>query len=274
MAIDYNKQRSTVARVLRQPVEIETAKYPYYPTDPETPVITSNPDAAWWESLPSWGYDGYEMRRDWEPTDWEKGLTSSQLDSVAALQGLSQELVFTKSGKTLQGSNYNNYSYTGVDMVPTMALPGSSPYVFGDISTMSVSSHRESFPVRILGKTNPMGFTHGPRTIAGSIIFAVLDMYPFYKMAQEVYAGAKNNPWDKTPAGAYPMADALPPFDITVTFNNEYENSGSILRIFGVVLIDDGMTLSIDDLVTENTYSFMAAGIAPLHRAKNWTVEA
>jgi len=110
-------------------------------------------------------------------------------------------------------------------MVPSIAVPGHVPYVFGDISTLSVSTHRESFPVRTLGRTNALGFTHGPRTIAGSMIFSVLDSYPFYKMAAQTYEESAKSLWDQSTTGIYPVADALPPFDITVTFNNEYMDS-------------------------------------------------
>jgi len=70
----------------------------------------------------------------------------------------------------------------------------------------------------------------------------------------------------------YPLADSLPPFDITITLMNEYNPIGSVIRIYGIVLVDDGQTLSIDDLVTENVYSYMAAGIAPMHYPTGWKI--
>jgi hypothetical protein len=60
-----------------------------------------------------------------------------------------------------------------------------------------------------------------------------------------------------------PLADMLPPFDIVLTFFNEYGLGGK-MKIYGVTIVDEGQTMSVDDLITEQTYTFMARGIQPL----------
>ena len=55
----------------------------------------------------------------------------------------------------------------------------------------------------------------------------------------------------------------LPPFDIVFTFFNEYGNA-SKMKIYGVTIVDEGQTMSIDDIMTEQTYTFMARGIQPM----------
>ena len=60
----------------------------------------------------------------------------------------------------------------------------------------------------------------------------------------------------------------LPPFDIVITFFNEY-GIGAKMKIFGVTIVDEGQTLSIDDLITEQTYTYMARGIQPLIKMPN-----
>jgi hypothetical protein len=182
-----------------------------------------------------------------------------------------------------KGSRYKRYSnYTGSDIVPSITLPNKDSYQIGEIATISVSVHSETFPVRMLGKRGAQGFTRGPRTIAGSIIFTQFDLYPFYDIVSSVYNKSRE-PW--TTEDVYPLADSLPPFDITISFMNEYGNygyesgsinaamkpQGSVLRLYGVVIVDDGITLSIDDLVPETVYSYMAAGIAPMHYPSGWT---
>jgi hypothetical protein len=122
----------------------------------------------------------------------------------------------------------------------------------------------------MLGMVNPAGFTSGPRTIAGSLIFSMIEVNPFYRAAASIYQNSAESMWDTTSASGYPLADSLPPFDITITLNNEYHPEGAAMRIFGCKIIDEGQTMSIDDMVTEVTYSFMASGIAPVHMAKNW----
>jgi hypothetical protein len=36
------------------------------------------------------------------------------------------------------------------------------------------------------------------------------------------------------------------------------------MKIFGITIIDEGQSVSIDDLITEQTYTYMARGIQPL----------
>jgi hypothetical protein len=36
------------------------------------------------------------------------------------------------------------------------------------------------------------------------------------------------------------------------------------MKIYGVTIVDEGGTMSIDDLITEQTYTYMARGIQPL----------
>jgi hypothetical protein len=261
----------------RTPLPERIANYPIYPSaTPETPYIPVTDSAPFWETQPTWSSDGYYIPSKRDLTSEELAVVN-KINATAVKHQSLELLKSDKSNHTLwhaknAGKERHNHSYTGVDMVPSLSMPNSKPYIFGDISTLSISTHRESFPVRMLGRSNPIGFTKGPRTIAGSIIFATLDMYPFYTMGKQLFANNNNSPWNDRNVSDYPLGDSLPPFDITITFNNEYDPHGSVLRIFGVILVDDGLTLSVDDLVTENTFSFMAAGYAPLHRARNWKV--
>jgi hypothetical protein len=41
------------------------------------------------------------------------------------------------------------------------------------------------------------------------------------------------------------------------------------MKIYGVTIIDEGQTMSIDDIMTEQTYTFMARGIQPLTKIIN-----
>ncbi len=156
-------------------------------------------------------------------------------------------------------------SYSGTDISAQLILPNEkSPLQLGELQTISYSIHRENKPVRILGRVNPKGFVKGPRTIAGSLIFTVFNAYAFYRLDQYkelVYGtsgqyGLATNPM-------FPLADMLPPFDVVLTFSNEY-GKFSRMKILGVTIVDEGGTMSIDDLVSEQTYTYMARGIQPL----------
>lgn len=260
--IDRNTKTTRQAPTTQQqPVRI--ASYPAYPSEnPGTPYIPSTNEPSWWDGIPV-------VPENWTAASVQDDEYAKFAKEAQSLWAKNKTIVF-EADKDFKRHVYANKTYAGVDMEVSISLPGQADYKFADLNTLSVSSHRESFPVRTLGTVNPMGFTSGPRTIAGSMIFSVIDAYTFYKVARSLYGQSAESLWSETNASVYPLADALPPFDITITFNNEYEPQGAALRIFGCKIIDDGTTMSIDDLVTENTYSFMAAGIAPIHRAKNW----
>jgi|GEM_PF-4035147 len=146
-------------------------------------------------------------------------------------------------------------SYAGVDIVATLVIPGQTePLEIGELQTISYSIHRENVPVRVLGRVGPRGFVKGPRTIAGSLIFTQFDKYFFYKLSS----------YQKhLESGLYPLSDMLPPFDVTISFANE-SGSFSKLKIYGITIVDEGSTMSVDDLITEQTFTYMARGIQPL----------
>lgn len=55
-------------------------------------------------------------------------------------------------------------------------------------------------------------------------------------------------------------ADEILPFDITVTFANEYGQK-AVLVIYGVELLNEGSGYSIDSVTTEKAYTFVARRI-------------
>jgi hypothetical protein len=59
------------------------------------------------------------------------------------------------------------------------------------------------------------------------------------------------------------LMDMMPPFDITISMRNEYGN-GATMVIKGVVIVDEGQVMSIEDMITENTMSYMAMDIRHL----------
>jgi len=147
---------------------------------------------------------------------------------------------------------YNSFS--GTDIVAEIVIPGESPIVIGELQTLSYSIHRENTPIRFLGQVNPVSFLRGPRMVAGSLIFTVFNQYAFYRLKQ--YQSLVKT-------GLYPLADMLPVFDIAISFLSEY-GAMSQMRIYGITIVDEGQTMSVDDLITEQTYTFIAQGILPM----------
>lgn len=150
-------------------------------------------------------------------------------------------------------------SYAGTDIAAEVIVPGEGPIVLGELQTISYSIHRENSPVRFIGHVNPMGFVKGPRTIAGSLIFTVFNDYAFYRVKR--YQAMV----EMSGQTIFPLADMLPPFDVVLSFANEF-GSFSKMKILGVSIVDEGGTMSIDDLITEQTYTYMARGFQPMTR--------
>ena len=153
---------------------------------------------------------------------------------------------------TLDGYN----SYSGCDIVVTASLPlinGQSVgkyYTLGSIQTLSISTHQDKRPVRSLGVINAKDYVMGPRTIAGSMVFAVFNKHFATEIMKDL--------------GTVLLPDEIPALDITISFANEYGKK-SRMAIYGVKLINEGQVMSINDLYTENTYQFVALGLEPLN---------
>jgi len=170
---------------------------------------------------------------------------------------------------------FSNMSFAGTDITATIVVPNidrttgenvSSNSVdvleLAEIQTISYSIHRENSPIRTIGHVNPRGFVKGGRTIGGSLIFTVFNEYAFYRIKEFRQIMAETGTFFA------PLADMLPPFDVVLTFFNEY-GLGAKMKIYGVTIIDEGQTMSVDDLITEQTYMFMARGIQPLISMEN-----
>lgn len=162
---------------------------------------------------------------------------------------------------------FSDMSFSGADIHATMLIPkiGEDGFLtnqgdvleLAELQTISYSMHRENSPIRTLGHVNARGFVKGARTIAGSMIFTQFNEYVFYRIDayRKILANTK---------GFYaPLADMLPPFDVVFTMFNEYGLFAK-MKIYGITVVDEGSTLSIDDLITEQTYTYMARGIQPL----------
>lgn len=154
-------------------------------------------------------------------------------------------------------------------MVATCNILGET-IVLGTLQTISYSLHMDRRAIRSIGNVNAKDYTQGPRTIAGSLVFAVFDKHMLYHMAEQF---ALNNNTYKENAytvlydkyksftqNRHILSDELPPFDVTVTCANEYGNRAK-LAIYGIQLLNEGQVMSINDIYTENTYQFVALDI-------------
>ena len=192
--------------------------------------------------------------------------------------------------------SYNSFS--GVDIT---AVFGSK--VIGSMQGISYSVTREKAPIYTMGSPDPRAFSRGKRGIAGSLIFTMFDGNALLNemTAQGVqFAAEKSDPRPpglsdisstKSPLGATIggltgvgqtqeaeadigaagsqkeaatpwYTDQIPPFDVTLSAANEY-GAVSVMRIYGVEILNEGYGISIDDIVSEQQYTYVCRGIAP-----------
>ena len=90
------------------------------------------------------------------------------------------------------------------------------------LQTLSISIYRDKSPVRSLGFVNPIGNTRGGRTIAGSMIFAILKKHPLWELhGQYTYDYNNEFGWGWAQGqGPQFFPDAAPPFNLRMVFSN------------------------------------------------------
>ena len=174
-------------------------------------------------------------------------------------------------------------SFSGADIKVSFGT-----VVIGELASITYSVTREKAPIFTMGDPNPRSFSRGKRGIAGSLVFTIFDRDALLRIKEgsHVYRSAFNSSdrytgegvlrpdqdyntglddnfdaWTKQSSPHY--SDEIPPFDISISFLNEYGNAAS-MSIYGVELTNEGMGLSIDDITTEKACSFVARGLSDM----------
>lgn len=211
--------------------------------------------------------------------DFDPYIKNDGTSSAASVMAIQKQIVTTdKFGnksikekvtaekKQLSIYHATNASFSGCDIVATIEIaPTTGKKVYatlGTLQTISYSIHQEKIPVRVLGNMNAKDWIFGPRTIAGSLVFAVLNKHWLVELYDELYENAEMK-------GSHFIADEIPPFNITITFANEY-GFDSKMVLYGVRIVDEGQTMSINDLYIENTYQFVACDINIMDSLTNY----
>jgi peptidoglycan hydrolase-like protein with peptidoglycan-binding domain len=145
-------------------------------------------------------------------------------------------------------------SFSGTDTLVFILMPGSNPVVLGSLTTISYSVYRNKKPVLNLGRTNINGVTRGSRIYAGTMIFTLINQHWINELKEQDKLDWLNE-YDEI------KADELPLFDLMIVSANEYGSYVSMF-IYGVDLTDEAQVISIEDLFTENTFSFVARDIS------------
>jgi hypothetical protein len=177
-----------------------------------------------------------------------------------------------KADASSRWSKFRNFqTFSGSDIKAVMYLPMLTKAsltgkettkfkIFADLQTISVSSTRSVSPIRVFGRSSPIGYTRGARTFAGSLVFATIRRDPFLDVADSSIAESLVNSTTSL------IADQLPPFSIVITAVNETGTAATQI-IHGITITNYGTTYSIDDLYTETTYTYVATDVQVLSPA-------
>ncbi|MGG2085292.1 hypothetical protein [Lysinibacillus pakistanensis] len=178
-------------------------------------------------------------------------------------------------------------TFSGCDIVATFG-----DTVIGELQAITYSVSREKAPVYTMGSPEPRSFSRGKRGIAGTLVFTVFDRDALIEAIKSNVTRIGSNPndpatntaytpmtideWDKVMSGqiqdttaeertrritqenvAPLYADELPPFDVTISFANEYGQK-AVLVIYGLEILNEGTGFSIDSVTTEKACTFVA----------------
>lgn len=193
-------------------------------------------------------------------------------------------------------------SFSGCDIVCTFGAE-----VIGSLQAISYSVSREKAPVYTFGSAEPRSFSRGKRGIAGSMVFSVFDQDALLaamkrqsgQIERIVKLGddgsiATDRPisidqWDELMTGKVSntsngadrtralveevdphYADEIPPFDVTISFANEYGQK-SVIVIYGVEILNEGTGFSTDTVTSERATTFVARRLDPMRTVENTT---
>lgn len=168
-------------------------------------------------------------------------------------------------------------SFSGVDITAVFA---GQP--IGSIQAISYSINREKAAIYTMGRANPRAFSRGKRMIAGSLVFILFDSNPVIShfdgarfmgdVGENVFQtkeasglGSGNDPigsdgFEQQNAMRPTYVDQIPPFDVVLSASNEYGQRAS-MSIIGVELMNENSGFSIDDIVVEQQYTYIAIDI-------------
>lgn len=138
----------------------------------------------------------------------------------------------------------------------------------GSALTLSYSVHRDKVPVFNCGSHIVDGFSIGNKYVAGSLITMMNDTDEFAEFMKSISDTHRDDPYSDIVSAkevhSY-MRDDLVPFNVHLIFANEYSSKLKRIIIYDATFINNGQVMSINDLITENTMSFIARDIDEQH---------
>ena len=185
----------------------------------------------------------------------------------------------------------HRYSYSGAD-VDVYAMINNRPQTAVQLEamhTVSVSIHESKGQARALGYKGIKGISRGVATYAGSFIMTVIEdhpLAPLMRLSSQYRTGGWSVDRDLNGVGTMwdvhrssnMLSTRLEPFDIMLRYVSEGDQfhrsgvgaeavldyRGAGLLISNIDIIDSGLVTSVNDIVTEMTFTFIAQDVKTL----------
>lgn len=137
----------------------------------------------------------------------------------------------------------------------------------GSLVSISYSTYRDKSPVFLCGNNSITGFAIGNKYVAGSMILNMFledELSIFINEKVRSVIGKRKLDTINKQLHSF-VKDDLISFNISIIFTSEYHQDASAVRIYGATFVNNGQVMSVEDLVTENTLSFVAQSIKEQH---------
>ena len=128
-------------------------------------------------------------------------------------------------------------------------------YNVGNLDSFSYSTFREKVAVRSLGRSQAVGYTRGARTIAGTMVFNVMQDNELLRFFQD----RSNGPV---------LMDQIKPFNVVLFLSNEYGGT-SLIHLYNVEFGAESQRMSIHDIIVQNVVNFYATDLIPIQDTGN-----
>lgn len=157
-----------------------------------------------------------------------------------------------------------------------------NPVHLNQMATISVSIHEAKSPVRRIGERGVSGYTRGVRTIAGTIVFLIIEDHPLRMLAAKdpanIYQELIGWSRDLTTKGMgsgygkirfdNKISTLISPMNIMLRYQTEMArngvgDAGGSMILEGVEFVNEGIVTSVNDMVTEVVCQFVAQDIRP-----------
>ncbi len=170
--------------------------------------------------------------------------------------------------------NYN-YSFSGTDVKAYASnVEGGNFHQLEALSTISIQVNEQKSPVRRLGRQHVTGFTRSIKTVAGTMVFVILNDHPLKELIADGNLYLNSRHVIDNINKKYQATNILP-FNIKLIYQTEHSTYNTAeINVYGIEIISQSIVTSSNDMVTEMVIQFLAKDYKEFyHRGKERLAE-